>query len=182
MKLVIAASAAIFLLTSASVPAHAGKNAVSGHSGSVKTQDSSDPKKGQNSKITGEFKVSGKKYSASASGTWEIRVKPWKESTVLSGTWTAGSGGQFTTNTLTLPQGHYKLFVYQAGSTQAKHKVFKIIESKPVLTKASPVVSVGSTLTQLPITGPSGITQILSAVMLGLGLLLRRVAELFLKA
>lgn len=59
-----------------------------------------------------DFHVHGFNFDAASSGTYRIdQHPPTGRATVKSGTWTADSDGEWRTEVMTLPEGHYKLYV-----------------------------------------------------------------------
>ena len=76
-----------------------------------------------------DFHVHGFNFDGGASGTYWIEAHKWGGSPVESGAWTADAAGNWRTEVLTLPDGHYKLYADQtspAAPGGQKHKVFKV--------------------------------------------------------
>ena len=75
-----------------------------------------------------DFHVHGFNFDAASSGTYRIdQHPPTGRATVKSGTWTADSNGDWRTEVMVLPDGHYKLYVDQTlpeAPGGKKHKVF----------------------------------------------------------
>jgi hypothetical protein len=104
-----------------------------------------------------DFHVHGFNFDAASSGTWRIdQHPPTGRATVMSGTWTADTDGDWRTEEMVLPDGHYKLYVDQTvpeAPGGMKHKVFWVRCGEETST---PTPSGGTTTPTGGTTTPTG--------------------------
>ena len=103
-----------------------------GNNGTVKIHDDEpepSPVRKNQPKVC-DFHIHGFNFDSASSGTYRIEGHKWGGTPVKSGTWgPADEDGEWRTEVMTLPDGHYKLYVKQTSPETPggyKHKVFKV--------------------------------------------------------
>lgn len=105
------------------------------------------------------FHIEGTNFDISSAGWWKI-YSDWAGQTqnvLLSGTWsTTASSGSWTSGSLHLPDGQYKLeYDYNSGvSGNAKSKVFKL-DCQPATPTPTPTATPTPTVTPTPTPTPT---------------------------
>ena len=76
------------------------------------------------------FHLHGFNFDSSSSGDWWIEGHKWGGEPVAEGVWSADDEGEWTSEDITLPDGHYKAYAQQLLPNDPpggeKKKVFKV--------------------------------------------------------